>query len=212
MNRSNVLDNPIHTRVVLGAEEGKREHHVYCARRATAVPVETCEGCAHGLLLPVRRDEGKAVRCEAPQDYDARVEIPQQALSAGVGQVMRAVVACAREDTRRETLERLLIDEEADAVPVVDTREMPIGIVSKTDLLRAIRDGVDRDAIASDVMTPLVHAVPESAPVSLAMALLAYERVEQLPVVTDRGVVMGLVTASDCVAWLAKQLGYILER
>jgi CBS domain-containing protein len=125
----------------------------------------------------------------------------------------------------------LLLDDEFEAVPVVDAHGRPIGIVSKTDLLRRTRcdEGevdtqraplvgpglhVDRRAVitAEDVMTPIVHALPEDAPLSFAVAALALEGVAQVPIVSKRGVVVGMVSSHDIVTWLAYELGCIAPR
>ncbi|WP_394842347.1 CBS domain-containing protein [Pendulispora brunnea] len=143
--------------------------------------------------------------------------------------IMSPTIVCVLANAGWESLERLLLDEEFEAVPVVDAQGRPVGIVSKTDLLRHTRCGegevtaprggrapepgmhIDRRAAitAEDVMTPIVHALPEEAPVSFAIAALALEGVAQIPIVSSEGVVVGMLCASDAVTWLARELGCI---
>ncbi|HEY6098032.1 MAG TPA: CBS domain-containing protein, partial [Anaeromyxobacter sp.] len=45
--------------------------------------------------------------------------------------------------------------------------------------------------------------VPETAPVARAASLMLEHRVDRVAVVSDDGVVAGVLTALDVVAWLA---------
>jgi CBS domain-containing protein len=59
-------------------------------------------------------------------------------------------------------------------------------------------------------MTPLALALPEGATVSRAAALMAYEGVHRIPIVSDDGVVVGILAAVDVLRWLATSSGYAL--
>ena len=66
-------------------------------------------------------------------------------------------------------------------------------------------------ATAADVMTPVVHTLPENAPLSFAIALIALEDIEQVPVVSSDGEVVGLLAARDAVRWFAQKMGYVVK-
>jgi CBS domain-containing protein len=93
-------------------------------------------------------------------------------------------------------------------VPVVDTAGRPVGIVSKTDVIAHRHDG--SLATAADAMTPVVVAVPESASVPLAAALMIHQRVHRLPVVAEDGRVIGMLSTLDVTRWIASRHGYLL--
>ena len=69
---------------------------------------------------------------------------------------------------------------------------------------RAARTRVD--GLVSD----RVHALPEGAPISHAIAVMAFENVNEVAVVADDGKVVGVVTANDALRWTARQLGYVM--
>lgn len=81
-----------------------------------------------------------------------------------------------------------------------------------------------------DIMTPLVFALPEDAPVSRAAALMAYEGVHRIPVLAKgsmaprgtavrrdagdvRGAeIVGILSSMDVLRWVAEQGGFIVGR
>ncbi len=63
---------------------------------------------------------------------------------------------------------------------------------------------------AAEVMTPFAFAVDENASLARAAALMAFERVHQVPVVSRSGRVVGVATAVDVLRWLAQQHGYLV--
>jgi CBS domain-containing protein len=60
-------------------------------------------------------------------------------------------------------------------------------------------------------MTKVAHALPESAPLAYAFGLLAAGDLRQAPVVQEDGRVVGMVTATDLIRWVARDLGYVLS-
>ncbi|MBI2896648.1 MAG: CBS domain-containing protein [Deltaproteobacteria bacterium] len=123
-----------------------------------------------------------------------------------------------------ETVASIFIENDIMAAPVVDGAGRLIGIVSMADLLREYWDDVETDegpanleagfhstrlarAIASEVMQPAGIAIPSSTPLLHAAALLASGSVGQIPVTSETGMVMGLLTALDVVRWLTRAEG-----
>ena len=116
---------------------------------------------------------------------------------------------------------------------MVDDEGRPIGLVSKTDLLRHLHesgDGIEEVEQAGrrvdkvmgngfhatsrhgtavrEVMMPVVFAVDETASIACAAALMAGENIHRLPVLAPDGTVGGIVTTLDIARWVAARGGY----
>jgi len=141
--------------------------------------------------------------------------------------VMTRSVVAVRSDMSLEEVTEVFLARSISGAPVIDDAGRPIGVVSKTDLLRAAHDAGDSGALeevvergyhihemavprVSDVMTPLVFSLSQDAPVARAAALMAFEGVHRVPVVDDDGVLVGIVSAIDVLRWMAREHGYVL--
>lgn len=56
-----------------------------------------------------------------------------------------------------------------------------------------------------------IDALPEDAPISHAIALMAFHEVDEVTLVASDGRVVGVITANDALRWTAAQLGYVDE-
>jgi CBS-domain-containing membrane protein len=121
----------------------------------------------------------------------------------------------------------LFLDEGISAVPVVDGNGKPIGLVSKTDVVRAIKGGHaanspevdthiqpwwDADRLSQlkvgEIMTPTLYTFSPTTTVADATAAMAFEGMHHLPVVADSGKLMGMLSALDLLNWIARHAGY----
>jgi CBS domain-containing protein/biotin carboxyl carrier protein len=137
------------------------------------------------------------------------------------------VFSVSPETTTREVA-RLLLDHGISAVPVVDHKGAPVGMISEGDLVG--RNAADREArrdwwltllaegeamnpeflnylqkvrrAAREIMSAPVVTVEESAEVSEIARLLATHRIKRVPVVRD-GRVVGIVSRADLLRALA---------
>lgn len=132
--------------------------------------------------------------------------------------VMASPVVVVDAETPLRELLRLFVAGGIGAAPVVNSRSEPVGIVSKTDLLRAVYEDPsceepavaaefqgERDVRASDLMTPGLLTVPESASIAEAASLMAREHVHRLFVAGGAGTLVGVVSAMDLVSWLGSE-------
>lgn len=148
------------------------------------------------------------------QTTQAKNESPE---TTPISEVMtRTPIRASPDDTMLQVVV-LLLDHGVSGLPVVDGRGHPIGMISKTDIIReaCIPDfGTGRMArkLVRDVMRPIAFTVEETTPISQVAALMALEHVHRLPVVGPSGSMTGLASAIDVLRWLAEREGYLMPR
>jgi CBS domain-containing protein len=133
-----------------------------------------------------------------------------------VGDVMTRDVATVREETPYRQIVDVLIRRGISAVPVVDSFDRVLGVVSEADLLhkversghpdeRRVFEGRRRRTarekagalLAGDLMTaPAITTIPQAS-LPAAARLMDREVVKRLPVLDDLGRLVGIVTRSD---------------
>jgi CBS-domain-containing membrane protein len=121
----------------------------------------------------------------------------------------------------------LFVDKGISAAPVVDEQGRPIGFVSKTDVVRQLHRLRPEERHESDtqvqpwwdaerlsqltvgaIMTPTVYSFSPATTVADAIAVMAFEGMHHLPVVEASGKLVGMVSALDVLAWMARHAGY----
>lgn len=224
---------PVHSHTTI-AGDGEREskHRVYCEVRDATVDVDVCAHCHRAREIPKRpTDPNAAVACitgKAPAHE--LLDVPGRAHLLPIAQIMRRSSVSVTADASLETVERVVLEGDNDAVVVVDADHTPVGMITKTDLLWRLYDESDTSepepsapperglhvvaptVTAGDVMTPVVHALPDDATLSIGVSLLAIGDVEQAPVVSKENRVVGLFSNADVVRWLAAELGIVTPR
>jgi CBS domain-containing protein len=104
-----------------------------------------------------------------------------------------------------EEVSRLLVRHRVPALAVVDDASHLRGLVTRTDVLRAIDEAL---ATAGDAMSCVVFALPAGANIERAAALMAYEGVGQVVVTGRGGELLGMVSALDVARHYAAASGY----
>jgi CBS domain-containing protein len=212
---------PIQVRRTMSGGGGVAEAmSVRCARRKSSVALEDCIVCEYCAGVE-RSAEGELVfNCAYREELGAKGEVEQNALlldaaaarsaeEVRVSAVMTPAVACARPDLDLDSVARLLLDLGVGGLPVVDEDGHPIGIISKTDLIRYQGENRGGHEIRTeDAMTPIAFSVLENTALSNAAALMAFEGVHRLPVTNEDDHVVGILSALDIVRWLAESHGY----
>jgi CBS domain-containing protein len=133
-----------------------------------------------------------------------------------VRDVMTTPVVAAREATPFKELARIMTERQVSAMPVLDTADRLVGVVSEADLLpkeehrddrsgrwglRFGGDHASRVKAAGDTAGQLMtrHAVVTRPDVTLVEVakLMARRQVKRLPVVDDDGGMIGIVSRAD---------------
>lgn len=180
--------------VIAGRGRSVTLSSVRCPLRSRSAAVEECAECGRSEGIAQDPLGQGCLSCSAPSD--ARADAGGE--GTRVSQVMRSSAVALRPGVTRGVAADALRSRGAPAAPVVDGEGRPIGLVAESDLLRS-RSG----AKVADAMVKLVLSVPEAAPLARAAALMAAHRAERLPVVSEDGVVVGVLTAMDVVCWLS---------
>jgi CBS domain-containing protein/CheY-like chemotaxis protein len=196
--------------VATGAIEVNRS--VACPQTDEPISPEQCEHCSR--LESVSLGSASFIACRpecddgAPRDLAARF-LPIAADRTPISAVMTHDVMCVRRDVRLEALMALFLDQRIGAVPVVDDDGFPVGMISKTDVVRDRYENLEGEASrVEDLMSPLVFSLRQDEPVSSAAALMLVEGVHHLAVVGNDGRVSGMISTFDFARWIAKHSGY----
>jgi CBS domain-containing protein len=155
-----------------------------------------------------------------------------------IGEVMSTEVVCVTPDVSVEQVTKLFLERDISGVPVVDAEGRPKGIVSKTDLLRdheqhgetseenpgpRTQEGLGygfgggfhlahlASATVEEVMTPVICALDSSCTVAEASALMAFEGIHRLLILSEQGEIVGLISSLDVLRWLAHREGTLVE-
>ena len=159
-------------------------------------------------------------------------------MESPVHAVMTPTVASVRADTPMQEVVAILLRRQISAVPVVDASGKPLGIVSKTDIVRRHHEHDDASGMnvtalereggveielgpgfhtpgaaaptASQLMTPAVLSLTEDASVQRAAALMAYEGVHRIVIVHEDGSLAGILSSLDILRWLARSAGFVI--
>ena len=138
-------------------------------------------------------------------------------MNSTVKDVMSTHVIAARQSAPYKELAAMLRNQRVSAFPVIDDDNKVIGVVSESDLLakEALEGTVPmtlqsmtrqrvqsqvNGVIAADLMTKPVVTIGPDEPVTHAARLMYNQRVKRLPVVSDDGTLIGIVTRSDVLS------------
>jgi CBS domain-containing protein len=106
---------------------------------------------------------------------------------------------------------RVMKEDDVGLVPVVErvggaeTRGRLIGVVTDRDIaIRTVAEGRAMDAPVSDVMSGGVKTCGPNDSVEDAMLLMGREQVRRIPIVDERGSLVGVVAQADLVRMAGK--------
>lgn len=105
-------------------------------------------------------------------------------------------------DTGLQEVARLMQSEDVGIIPVVEAGGTSLlGVVTDRDIaLRVVAEGKDATSTkVSDVMSKGVRTAKESDSVDDVMELMGKEQLRRIPIVDDRGALVGIVAQADVV-------------
>ncbi len=124
-----------------------------------------------------------------------------------IDEIMSTNVLSVRPETPVSEVAELLSKHRISGVPVLDSDDVPVGIVSEIDVIS--RSG----EIASDIMSHGVISVTEETPAEDIIEILGSRRVRRVPVIRN-GKIVGIISRSDLVRlfsitrWTCADCGY----
>lgn len=196
-----------------------------CPRSDDPVALERCEGCVHTERIEQSRS-GRAVAVHCRPPPPSRPELTRKPSLLGcameavlqqtlVTEVMTTDVTCVEPSLGLERLTELFLTLRFSGAPVVTPEGRPVGMVSKTDLVReAYEAAIDPEEgtprTVADVMSERPTCVQDTAHLGEVAALMALEGLHRVPVLGRDGRVCGIVSALDVARWVARQAGYVV--
>ena len=139
--------------------------------------------------------------------------------AASVSDLMTRNVLCVRPDVSVDSLVELFVETSLRAVPVVDRHGTLLGIVTEADALLDVHARSNHDQPrssdrqvrdAASIMRGLPLSLPESTSVARAAAVMVFEDASRAVVLSAQGDIVGLLSATDILFWLARSAGYLL--
>ncbi len=113
-------------------------------------------------------------------------------MNVKVSELMTESVVTTRPHKSIEHVRAILERNELSAVPVVDSDQQPVGIVSATDLLPNLKP----NSPISSIMTEKVYTVPKYDDVSTAARVMRNHKIHRV-VVTHEQRVVGVLSSFD---------------
>jgi CBS domain-containing protein len=128
-----------------------------------------------------------------------------------IGEICSREVVLTTKEMSVRAAAQLMREYHVGALVVVDESSgvrVPIGILTDRDIaVGIVAKGLDADGLTvGEVMTPDLTTVRERAGVAETIELMRAKGVRRLPVVDERGALVGIVTADDFVDLLAEEM------
>jgi CBS domain-containing protein len=165
------------------------------------------------LLQPPRRPPSGLQGSSARQlgqrpapPYRRRYDLPRHAFTGlRVHQVMSREVTAVHAREPLQHAAQIMADRECGALPVLGDRRELVGMLTDRDIaVRAVARGRDPcRAIVADCMTSHPYACHAASCVLDCMREMAQRRVRRVPVLGNRGELVGMITHSDLARYAA---------
>ena len=114
------------------------------------------------------------------------------------------VVSCLPSDTLETVMKKMLKHSVGSIVVAENEDDLPIGIITKTDLIAGWDQGMSKDTEARHIMGRTIEAMLESSPVGEAANHFEDTKHRHAFVVNDQNDYVGIVTAYDVAVETAR--------
>ena len=117
-------------------------------------------------------------------------------------EIMTANPRTVTPDTNLPEVARLMQQEDVGIVPVVDGGSQSlVGVVTDRDIaIRVVAEGRDPSSVrVSEIMSTNVRTCREDDDVDQVMDVMGQEQVRRIPIVDDRGSLVGIIAQADVV-------------
>ncbi|TCS39461.1 CBS domain protein [Paucimonas lemoignei] len=123
-------------------------------------------------------------------------------------------VVCCEEGTSIPEIAHLMRKHHVGDVVVVrheEDKRIPIGIITDRDIVvETIAEQVDMNLVtAGDIMSTPLITVHENESFAESLRLMRHHKIRRLPIVDERGILYGIVSAGDIAHLLAAELSML---
>jgi len=119
-----------------------------------------------------------------------------------VKEIMSKDPACCTRESSLQDVAILMSEHDCGEIPVVDNMQSkrPVGVVTDRDItIRHVAEGHTTDCPVREAMTDNVSTCKAGENVETVMNLMAEEQVRRIPIVDERGDLIGIVSQADIV-------------
>jgi CBS domain-containing protein len=120
--------------------------------------------------------------------------------SVSIADVMTRATITSRADASIESLIGLMTTNHIGCIPIVNSENHPVGIVTKLDLVEC-RDASRK--VASDVMMPCAMTLAPTDSMARAAKLMSAESFHHVLVVDSKRSLVGVLSTFDVARWVA---------
>ena len=116
--------------------------------------------------------------------------------------VMTPDPACCTTSTTLDQVAKLMAQHDCGEIPVIDRGEQPVGVITDRDIVcRVVAEGKNPTAhTVEECMTQPVQTVTVDTPVEDVVRMMEKHQIRRVPVVDEKGCVMGIIAQAD-IAW-----------
>jgi CBS domain-containing protein len=120
--------------------------------------------------------------------------------------VMTANPACCTPETPLEQVAKLMVQHDCGEIPVIDTAEQPIGVITDRDIVcRVVAEGKNPVAYTAELcMSQPAVTVSLDTTLDDVMSTMEKHQIRRVPVVDEKGCCSGMISQAD-VAWTGKE-------
>ena len=203
-------------RIRSGGGSTVTEFLIDCPVRRSSIPAHACDQCEDSLGVAAGDGHApSAVACTKLWPEAGAAEAAATLRDAlGCTSVLRAAsrdVMCVASDLPLRQLAGAHGCSCLNGATVVDDGLRPIGMITKTDLMRRELEVIDDDGdpppgvcgTVKDAMTAGVTTIAERASLLDATSLMADRGVFRLAITGGEGQIVGVITAIDVLRWLS---------